>query len=300
MTEAGLAVTVLEARERVGGRTHTETLEGGATMDHGGAWLGPGHDRLSALIAELGASTYPTWTAGESVYVKNGVAKRYKGTIPTSAGLFALANLGIGIKRLDRMARQVPIEAPWEAPHAAEWDATSLGGWIRRKLLPGSGRRILESTLGDIFTCEASGVSLLGALHLINAHGGLEPLTSLEGGAQQDRVAGGTGGLAARVAAVLGDSVRLAAPVRCVDRRGEGVTVIGDELRVDCRHVVIAVPAPLTGLIRFDPPLPAKPPTWCSECRSERSPRSASSTTRPGGARTDSMPYRSTSTRRWR
>ena len=44
LNEAGLSVVVLEARERVGGRAHTETLPDGTTIDHGGAWLGP--DRM--------------------------------------------------------------------------------------------------------------------------------------------------------------------------------------------------------------------------------------------------------------
>jgi monoamine oxidase len=40
LTQAGLSVVVLEARDRVGGRAHTETLSDGTTIDHGGAWLG--------------------------------------------------------------------------------------------------------------------------------------------------------------------------------------------------------------------------------------------------------------------
>ena len=257
LSQEGLDVVVLEARNRVGGRTHTETLPGGATIDHGGAWLGPGHDRLSALIAEMGTHTYPTWTEGKSVYVKDGTAKPYNGTVPTSAGLLALANLGITMKRLDRMARQVPIEAPWDAPRAVEWDSISLGAWLQRHSLPGNGRRILDSTLGDIFTADSASVSLLGALLLFHGHEGLERLIALEGGSQQDRVAGGTGGLAARVAADLGDAVRLGTPVSRIEQRGDSVRVLGEEVTVSARHAVVAVPVPLQAAIRFDPALPA-------------------------------------------
>jgi monoamine oxidase len=71
LTQAGLSVVVLEARDRVGGRAHTETLSDGTTIDHGGAWLGPGQDAAYGLAAELGVETYPTYTQGDSVYVKD-------------------------------------------------------------------------------------------------------------------------------------------------------------------------------------------------------------------------------------
>jgi monoamine oxidase len=257
LTQAGLSVVLLEARERVGGRTYTETLDRSATIDHGGAWLGPGHDALSALAAELGVHTYRTWTKGHSVYVKDGEPKRYRGTVSRSAGLLALATMGITMKRLDRMARRVPIDSPWDAPRAAEWDAISLGTWLRRATPPGRGRAILEAVLGDMYTCHPGGISLLHGLQLIAGHGGLDRLTALEGGDQQDRIAGGMGGLASRVAAELGDAVRLGTPVHRVERRGDGVTVTGENATVSAGRAVIAVPAPLTGLIRFDPPLPA-------------------------------------------
>ena len=57
-------MVVLEARDRVGGRAHTETLPDGTTIDHGGAWLGPGQDAAYGLAAELGVETYPTYCRG--------------------------------------------------------------------------------------------------------------------------------------------------------------------------------------------------------------------------------------------
>jgi monoamine oxidase len=256
VTKAGLTTVVLEARDRVGGRTHTEVLADGTTIDHGGAWFGPGQDEAYGLAAEVGVSTYPTYFAGESVYVKNGVPKRYKGTVPMTVGLPQLANLAIAMKRLDRMARHLPLEAPWDAPRARDWDATTLSAWLDRNTMPGLGRRMLWTVLKDLYTSDPAELSLLGALYLIAAHGGLERLFAIDGGAQQDRVVGGMQGIADRVAAELGDAMRVGCPVHRIALHGrDGVEIAGEELTVTARRAVVAVPVPLTGRIRFEPAL---------------------------------------------
>jgi monoamine oxidase len=258
VTGEGLDAVVLEARDRVGGRTHTETLPGGTTIDHGGAWLGPGQDAAYGLAAEVGVRTYPTYSKGASVYVKNGAPKRYSGAVPLAMGPHHVVNLAIAMKRLDRMAAKIPLQAPWEAKHAARWDATTLGAWIDRNTAPGAGREVLRGVLKDLYVADPGAVSLLGALHLIRAHTNLDKLFAIEGGDQQDRVAGGMQGIADRVAAELGDAVRLGCPVSRITHERDRVEVAGDDVVVTARRVVVAVPVPLTGRIRFDPPLPTE------------------------------------------
>src|SRR6187549_3852046 len=63
---AGATVTVLEARDRIGGRLLTGTV-GGATIDLGGQWLTAGQRRLVALAAELGVATYEHTREGRAV-----------------------------------------------------------------------------------------------------------------------------------------------------------------------------------------------------------------------------------------
>src|SRR3954454_914463 len=70
LVQGGRSVVVLEARDRVGGRVWTEHLPGNnAPIDRGGGWLAPYHDRIYALAAEMGVSTYKTWVKGAHLLV---------------------------------------------------------------------------------------------------------------------------------------------------------------------------------------------------------------------------------------
>ncbi len=256
LRERGLAVILLEAADRVGGRTYTEYLADGTAIDRGGAWLGPGQDRAYALAAELGVATYPTWARGESILVVGGAVRRYRGTVPFAVGPLQLANLGLGMTRLDRLARQVPLDAPWSARHARRWDARTIGAWLERNMLPGIGRDLLTEALIEVFTSDLAEVSLLHALFLIHSHQNLTHLTGIEGGAQQDRVAGGMGALLTRMRERLGDAVRLRSPARTIGQARDAVTVATPDGVVRARRAIVAVPTAILDRIAFEPPLP--------------------------------------------
>jgi monoamine oxidase len=64
LKQAGRSVALLEARDRVGGRTFTVTRPDRTWIDRGGAWVGPGQDRVYALMHECRSRA---WTALTSV-----------------------------------------------------------------------------------------------------------------------------------------------------------------------------------------------------------------------------------------
>ncbi|MCQ7044057.1 FAD-dependent oxidoreductase, partial [Escherichia coli] len=68
LKDAGLTVAVLEARERVGGRTWTDDIDG-ATLEIGGQWVSPDQTALLELLDELGLETFERYREGESVYI---------------------------------------------------------------------------------------------------------------------------------------------------------------------------------------------------------------------------------------
>src|SRR5438067_2032201 len=82
LSQGGRSVTVLEARDRVGGRVWTRSSESGVPIDLGATFIGPNHDRLHALLKEMGAATFPTYTDGDSILATGGKVRRYRGDVP--------------------------------------------------------------------------------------------------------------------------------------------------------------------------------------------------------------------------
>ena len=52
---------VLEARDRVGGRTFDRRIDGRKVVELGGQWAGPGQDKVLALAKEMGIKTFETY-----------------------------------------------------------------------------------------------------------------------------------------------------------------------------------------------------------------------------------------------
>jgi monoamine oxidase len=256
LAQQGRSVLVLEARDRVGGRIWTQQLSGGSVIDRGGAWLAPKHSAIFALAAEMGVATYKTWVAGSHLLVDGDRTRHYTGLIP-KIGPLAILTLAWAQSKLDRMAKHIPVDAPWTAKRAAEWDACSIAAWLERAgVRSGIARDLFEMALRGLFTGDLDDVSLLNLLFLVKAHGSIEALFSIEGGAQENLVDGGAGSIAQRVAEALGDAVRLESPVRSISQRGDRVVVEADGATVTAEHVIVSAPPALVLDIAFDPALP--------------------------------------------
>jgi monoamine oxidase len=253
--QAGRSVVVLEARDRVGGRIWTFPIPAGGVVDRGGAWIGPQHDAILRLANEVGVATYKTWVKGAHLLIGEGRTRRYTGLIPKIHPL-AVLTLALANRKINKMARQVPLDAPWTAPRAAEWDARSVASWLAQSGVRTTlARDLFESAVCGLMTADLSEVSLLHLLYLAHAHGSIDTLFSIEGGAQENLVSGGAGSIARRVADGLGDAIRLNTPVRTIRQQGDRVVVAGDSLSVSARHAVVTVPPALALEIPFDPPL---------------------------------------------
>ena len=254
---AGREVVVLEARDRVGGRTLNEPIGDGKVVEIGAQWVGPTQDRVLRLIGELGLETFPTHAAGANLFERGGRIRRYSGTIPRTNPV-GLAEVGLAMRRLNRMAAAVPPAAPWSAPKAGAWDAETFASWVRRNVRTGVARDILRLAIIGVWACEPRDLSLLHVLFYIRSAGSLERLTDTEGGAQQDRVVGGSQLIALRIADELGMGVvQLDAPVRAILHGEPGVIATADRLEVSARRAIIAIPPTLAGRIAYGPPLPA-------------------------------------------
>ncbi len=250
----GVEVIVLEARGRVGGRLLATGVGGGELVELGGQWVGPGQERVLALIAELGLSTFPTHAAGESLLELEGARRSYSGTIPR-LGPLVLVDVAQARWRLQRLAARVPLDAPWRAANAEALDSATLADWLEHGLITRRARSMLRIAGRTIWGAEPEQISLLHALFYLAGAGGLDPLLDVEGGAQESRVVGGSQLLAERSAAALGRPVRLSSPVTAIAAGSDGVTVEADST-LRARRVIVAVPPPLRAAIDFSPELP--------------------------------------------
>ena len=250
----GLDVRVLEARDRVGGRTWTTELAG-APVELGAQWVGPGQPRILALLDQLGLATHDVAWQGKKVVEVGGKVRTYSGTVPPLSPL-ALAGLQGALWAMDRLARTIDPGAPWDAARAAELDGRTLESWKRRHLPPGPSRAVFDAAIRVVFGAEPGELSLLWAAHYVAGGGGMEPLVEIRGGAQERRISGGTQGLARALAARLGDAVRLDSPVSAVTQDVAGVTVSGPRGSARARRVVLALPPHLCARIAFQPLLP--------------------------------------------
>ncbi|MGH2954359.1 MAG: flavin monoamine oxidase family protein [Solirubrobacterales bacterium] len=253
---SGREVVVLEARDRVGGRVVNEPIGDGRVVELGAQWVGPTQDRILELIAELGLETFPTHGEGKNLFERRGRVCRYSGTIPRLNPL-ALAESGVMLGRINRLAGKLDPAAPWEAKQAADWDAQTFETWIRSRVHTGAARDLMRLAINGVWAAEPRDLSLLHVLFYVSSAGSIEALLDTEGGAQQDRVVGGTGLIANRLADDLGDGLVLGAPVRAIVHGDAGVGVGAGELSVSARRAIVAMAPPLAGRIAYDPPLPA-------------------------------------------
>ena len=258
LTQAGRSVVVVEARDRVGGRVWTRRSRSGAALDIGGTFVGPDQDRIHALAKEVDVSPYRTYCAGDSILATGGTVRRYPSDKTPRISPLALLSAGQAIFRLNSMAKQVPVDAPWDAPHAADWDARTARSWLSALNVPTrTARDLLEATLRALFASDMSEVSLLNVVFLIRSGGRLENFMSIEGGYQENQIDGGAQSIAERMAVDLGDSLVLDAPVHTIGQRDAAVDVGCRDLTVVSPHVIISIPPALAGRLHFDPPLPA-------------------------------------------
>jgi monoamine oxidase len=277
LVAVGKQPLVVEARERVGGRLLNEEIGDGKVVEVGGQWIGPTQERLAALAAELGVGTFPTHDEGRHLIEMDGRRTSYTGALTDArVGLvrelsraispLALVDLEQARGRLDRMAREVPLEEPWMAPKAANWDGQTFATWIHRNTRTKGARRLFELATEAVWAAEPGDVSLLHVLFYTHSGGGFNTLVGTGGGAQQDRFHGGSQRIALLMAEQLGaERLRLGAPVRRIEHGPGGVVLHaggpgGEEngLMVRARRAIVAIPPTLAGRIAYDPPLPAR------------------------------------------
>ena len=255
------AVVVLEARNRVGGRTWNASLGAGHITEIGGEFVGPTQDRILALASAVGVETFPTYNTGSNVLIAGGARSLYDAVpgLPNDPDVQQAIVAAVG---LDAPAKQAGVSAPWKAKDAHTWDAMTLDDWLRGAVPADKGRAIVAAACRAIWGADPKELSLLYVLQYVAAAGNASHpgsflrLITTAGGAQERRFVGGSQVVSERVAAQLGKRVVLRAPVRAVAQGADRVRVVADGTTVEASQVILAVPPALATRLAYSPALP--------------------------------------------
>ncbi|MFJ3957465.1 flavin monoamine oxidase family protein [Arthrobacter sp. NPDC090010] len=261
LSEAGHSVAVLEARDRVGGRTWSETIDG-EFFEIGGQWVSSDQDALKALLKELGKETFSRYREGDSVYIGRDRARRtFQGDFPVSES--TLQEIDRLVAALDGLSAEIDAAAPWKHPRAAELDSIQFNAWLRSLTDDDEAARIVDHYIAaGMLTKHSHTFSVLQAMLMVASAEKFEHLID-EGILLDERVVGGMQSVSEQIAAELGDDVvRLSTPVRRLewasDADGEpgAATAYSDRLIVKARFAVVAVPPNLYSALEYVPALP--------------------------------------------
>ncbi|XP_077150932.1 amine oxidase [flavin-containing] B-like isoform X1 [Ranitomeya variabilis] len=264
LTEAGLNVIVLEARDRVGGRTHTIRNKEVQYVDVGGAYVGPTQNRLLRMAKELGVETYKVYLNGhllQHTKVRRAMAgKSYKfqGAFPPAYNPLVFLDYNNFMRTMDHWGSEIPADAPWKAPHAKDWDNMSMRAFIDKVCWTRAGRRFAELFVNLVVTAETQQVSTLWFLWYVRIGGGTARIFSTDNGGQERKFVGGSGQISEKIMARLQDRVKLERPVIRLVQSGEVVIVetLNHEV-YQSKFVISAIPPVLTTKIHFNPELPS-------------------------------------------
>jgi monoamine oxidase len=265
IAQAGRSVVVLEARERVGGRTWNRPVTAGSYIDAGAEFVGPTQDRIKALAQAMGVETFPTYNTGENVYWKDGTRQTYAASGPTGIAPpdpAYLPDIVQIVQKLNTMAAEVDVNAPWTAKEAVEWDSQTFYTWLKANEANPDFMRLASTATDAIFGQEPRDLSLLYTVFYMAASGNESTKGTFERnfqtaeGAQEERFVGGSQQISLRVAAELGGSVALDQPVKRIVQTAKGVKVIA-RAQVAATQVIVAIPPPLASRIEYEPLLPA-------------------------------------------
>ncbi|CAN5417191.1 FAD-dependent oxidoreductase [soil metagenome] len=266
VARGGHSVLLVEARKRVGGRVLNHHLTSRhATIEAGGAFIGPTQDHIARLARQLHVPTFKEYNTGSSVYVSSTIGRlEYSGTVPPDPTI--LADAGILLTLIDRYASEIAVDAPWSHPRAREWDRMTLKQFIESSsvLNPDGVANLIECWTQPGFGADPRELSFLFVLWYVACSGNERNVgtfsrnSDTKDAAQERRFVGGSQLIPLRLAKHLGDIVALRAPVSRIEQRDDRVRVHTARGVVVAKRVIVAAPPPMVLDIDWFPRLPTR------------------------------------------
>lgn len=258
----GHSVLVLEARDRLGGRTWTKTLSFGDLSfpgEMGGQFILP--DRQPHVAAELARYGLGSGPVPDAKSVPTLVAGRHlPGPLPVPVD--EVFDLERAAYFMLRDARRLELGVPLDLQDVADLDI-SWAEYLDRLDLPPATRSFLTYPANNYTSRYASEVSALGILYWVAQHGHSMVRTWFS---ISEKMIDGTGALLDRIITDADVEVQLETPVASVAQTEDGVTVVTRAgTSYVARTAVVATPMACWVDLEFDPPLSSEKETASRE-----------------------------------
>ncbi len=260
LQRGGHSVLVIEAQASLGGRMVGKRLPSGQWIDLGGQWVGPTQDRFLALLDEYGIRRFPFHTQGKKVLVFDGERYEFDGFFegvpegePPQISPAEWQDAMAAWERFEALAKTLAPGHPRRNDHTLALDCQTFAQWIDANTTTAFGHwyfAYMVRTVGFLGPAEPSQVSLL---HVLWGH----TCASQAEYPEAELIHGGAGQIPAKLAAELGQNLRLGEPVLCIHQSETGIEVETTQARFTGQYVVVAMPPHLAGRIVYHPPLPA-------------------------------------------
>jgi monoamine oxidase len=253
LSSAGYNVTVVEARNRVGGRVISfSDVVGNKIVEGGGELIGSNHP---AWIAYAKRFNLEFIDVSEDPELEAPVVLQgRKLSSDDSDALWKELEAAVGSINADA-ARIADPDRPWTTPGADALDRRTLASWIHGLQASDRCKAAIDAMMMADNGIKTEWQSYLGNLAMVKGHGLEKYWTDTE----VYRCKGGGQQLARKLAAAVGSAkVLLSTPVDAiaVDANLARVKLANGRM-LEAEDVVLTVPPPVWNRIAFDPPLPA-------------------------------------------